>query len=205
MQTAFPLPTQSPAPVPGSPLTEFAKYIPLQQLQELKMKHLKDDTKFQAAVVYFKSPEWKKIAEDVKKNQAWTQYKSFMKQNGVDLDYAIQHLEHCLNATDTTNFKIKGVKPSIGDFYNDIKTTYGILIMKAAQAYLEKEGDSDNYKNFVARLQSEDARMLLEKALEQPAIKKFALKLKELDFDLDYLIELVYTIFAWRPFVTITP
>ncbi|XP_044253773.1 uncharacterized protein LOC123004509 [Tribolium madens] len=197
LQTSFPLPAPTPT---NNPAADFFKEVPLKPMQDLKEKHLKEDTGFQAAVVYFKSPEWAQMIEDVRKNPAWIEYKKFLNDNAIDIEFVIKHLEHCLNATDTKDFKVEKIKPSIGKFVEDVRATYSVLILQAAQTYLAKESNTDTYRNFVAKMQSEESRKILEKALGEAPMKKVASKLKEMDFNLENLLELYYSIFGWRPY-----
>ncbi|EEZ99679.1 uncharacterized protein LOC660166 [Tribolium castaneum] len=199
LQTSFPLPaTENPAPT-HNPAVEFFKEIPLKPFKDLNEKHLKEDTGFQAALVYLKSPEWIQMVADVRKDPAWLEYKKFLNDSAIDIEFVIKHVEHCLNATNTKDFKVDKVKPSLGKFFDDVKTTYSVLVLKAAQNYLAKESNSATYRNFIAKLQSQESRKMLEKALGQPPVKKVALKLKEMDFDIEFLLEFYYSLLGWRP------
>jgi hypothetical protein len=198
LQSTLAHPT-APPHFDASPLGQLANVLPAEELKQLKMKHLTSDPGFRAAVVYFKSPEWAELIADVRNTPEWIRYKAFLKEVGLDLDYLIQHVDHCVNATDTHDFKVEGVKPSLASFLQDVKMNLGIPIMKGLHEYVEKVGKTDDYKKVVEEMLSDKSKELLEKALAQPALIKMMDQLREMDANLGYVIQMLYTFAGWQP------
>ncbi|XP_058805216.1 uncharacterized protein LOC131672179 [Phymastichus coffea] len=185
-------------------LDDFLALIPVKEIKDLFYEYLSNDEDFREALDYIQSDEFKGLVMEVEGSQEVKGFLEFLVASGLDAYNFVNKLNDFLGIDHITpiylikNRKITGGLPG---FIEDVKAL--LPLDKIESLYNEKLQTSEDFKNLITRLKSQEFQGLVNKFMVNPALqnlmKKAEAKGVNVQAILDFLTALLGIKFPPRP------
>lgn len=176
-----------------SDLLDFLELIPLEDIQTIVDKRLRNDKEFQAAVQYFQSDEWSNVVDNLDKLNETIEAKKYLLNAGIDVEFIGAIIEEIIG--DMT-IKSHNNKRSMKKFLEEVHSI--IPYQELLNLYLEKLEKSTYFQEFIDKITSERFHLLVENMLETEEAQEVLDTLESMDVEIRKSAKAVYAFVGWK-------
>lgn len=174
-------------------LLDFVELIPLEDIQIIAEKHLRNDKEFQGAIQYLQSEEFGEIAQNLDKTEEATAVKKYLLDAGIDVDFIIEIMQEILGEI---SIKSHHNTKSIKKFLEEVNTI--IPYQKLLALYTEKLANSEFFQKFIDKMTSERFHKLVESLLATNEAQQAIDAIESIDVKLRNHIKMAYAFIGWK-------
>lgn len=172
---------------------DFMALIPEKQIRDIATKYLATDPEFQAAVAYLQGEEFKALVNEIREKEAVKEFKQYLIDAGIDVEAVLKYLHDLITGAQP---KIQAEPRSLKGFLNEVKKT--LPVGKLIKLFMDKLKGSPAFKEFFAKLASEETHQLVEEVRILPEVQRLSARLTELGVEVERYLKLIYAIFGWK-------
>lgn len=172
---------------------DFIALIPEKQIREIANKYMATDPEFQAAVVYLQGKEFSALVNEISEKKAVKEFKQYMIDAGIDVEAVLEYINSIIVGAQPT---VKIEPRSLKGFLEEVKKT--LPIGKFIKMFLDKMKSSPAFKDFYAKVSSEDSHQLVEEVRNLTEVQRLCARLTELGIEVEKYIKIVYVVFGWK-------
>lgn len=174
---------------------EFFALIPHDKIMRIAEKHLKSDAEFQKVVIYLQGPEWAKLVETIKAKPQTQALHHFMLEAGIDMDKVLQYIHNIIAGAKPGAPSINNER-TMREFFDEVEKVIPKTELLVLLNY--KMNTSTEFKAFFDQISSEDSHIAFEEVRNLPEVQYILSKLKEMNLDVQKVIDLIYQLFNWK-------
>lgn len=172
---------------------DFVALIPEKQIRDIATKYLATDPEFQAAVAYLQGEEFKALVNEIREKEAVKEFKQYLIEAGIDVDAVLEYLHNLITGAQP---KIEAEPRSLKGFLEEVKKT--LPVGKFIKLFMDKMKNSPAFKEFFAKVSSEETHQLVEEVRVLPEVQRLTAKLTEMGIEVEKYMKLIYAIFGWK-------
>ncbi|KAL1501726.1 hypothetical protein ABEB36_007002 [Hypothenemus hampei] len=176
-----------------SSLTRIPPLIPKTTLEEIYQKHLESDEGFKAAILYFQGDEWNNLIKATINSPEYAKVNEMALKYHINLTEVINNINIQLKSLNVTQVN-KEVKPNLGPFISDVQIL--IPITKITKMWANAK-EKSNLTMIREKIGTKENQKLADDLYNLPEMKKMRDILKNMNFDVDPWIRLVYVFLGW--------
>ncbi|XP_030752870.1 uncharacterized protein LOC115879943 [Sitophilus oryzae] len=177
---------------PFDPLHVLISLIPKDKVFEIERNHLEHDEGFKSAVKFLQSKNWTDLVDSVLSSKEYKMFHNMTRKYNFKLYEAVTCLREHIES-----LKIEGpllAPPNLASFISDLEAI--IPIPEIAKMLATGLRDPQIVK-LRSEIASKENKKIAETLHKMPQMKKMRAILREMKFDVDTYISMVYTFLGW--------
>ncbi|XP_066148991.1 uncharacterized protein [Euwallacea fornicatus] len=184
--------TKPPSTNNSSLVDQVLQVIPLDKIDEIEKNHLQTDEGFKSAVLYFQSEEWKGLVEVLAKSAEFHKFADMALKFKLNISRSIESLR---NHIDSLNVSVsqENVSANLSSFVRDVQKV--LPIGEIAKVVVNSDGSG--VRNLGLQANAKEYQKIAEDIYNLPAVEKMRQALRDMNFNVEPYIALVYTLFGW--------
>ncbi|XP_076262802.1 uncharacterized protein LOC143197893 [Rhynchophorus ferrugineus] len=171
---------------------DILKVIPADKVKEIENNHLKNDEGFRAAISYLQSSNWTDLVGQVLKTPEYKEFEKMAAKYKINVDDLLKNIRSFI-----TSIKIEGkttAAPNLKPFFKDIENIIPIFeITKSLSAQL----NNPEFVKIRSDIASKENQKIAENLHNIPQMIKLREILKQMNFDVEPYIALIYAFLGW--------